>query len=688
MYGEPKNSPFVPNIQKDIIAEREGPKPYIPQQYQQQPTKPQNSQFNKPIVDLQVYQPPKPRPQNLKDKDAINPAMYMPISTQNPYFPPQYNPYWPHYYNPQLVSPVIKTYNINTGGPFDNHAKLSAIYEDILPTKQFVNTSNTIGERVNMHNFVRSVFIKYHDGEDIDLDGKGKSGLLNYLKFLELNPYNTNQFDSNPYKSLPDDMLIYRSCYPIRYDDKSNTIQCAPNSIGMNIRIYKLSHAEYNLKKLQQANFYDYDLWREIAYYEYIREQVLKRNVCPNFTLLYAYYICEKCNIDFDKLSAIKGKQKMKIPKFSIPQNTQSTVPQNTQPIMPQQTTTIGLNTIIKQQIQNNPNPIVTQNLDSFSGRGLVALTEAPTYNIYGWSSRTYKAEGNINRMVNTGYHKSEIWMSILFQLMVGLYVLQLHKIAFNGFSLEDNVYIKDITQHDNVTTFWKYKIHGFEFYVPNHGYLLMIDTNYKDIEKNGFTVAKNKSSNNHKIYSNIFNDNAYDDTQLHNMCFNSFINAFNPNAFSNSFTNYGGTPPPEDIKTLIGKIHTEATNKNANTDIGYYISRYMTKLLNNRLGTYLSEIESKNVRKDDGTQFQRGQMVVHEIQNETYKFAIYIEENNTSANILTKQDPKSNDIEILTVSKDLLWNYSKQDAIIQNYKPTESNLNEDELLEVYVIEK
>lgn len=61
------------------------------------------------------------------------------------------------------------------------------------------------------------------------------------------------------------------------------------------------------------------------------------------------------------------------------------------------------------------------------------------------------------------------------------------------------------------------------------------------------------------------------------------------------------------------------------------------------------------------------------------------MENNNGTAKILTKD---INDIEIK--DKDVpigtLFNYSLNEPIIQNYKPGEANMNEEELLETYVI--
>lgn len=693
LYKDQKNSPFIPNVQKKIV---EGPKKYekpFDKPYDNQdpsgkflPSAYPGKNQSQPLVDLQVYNPPRPPP---KKKPEINAAMYMPIPTQTPYFPPQLNPMWPYAYNPQLVAPVIKQYSINDG-PFVNYSTLSVVKEDTLPG-QFDNTSNSLGERTNIYNFVRSVFIKHYDGEDIDLDGKGNNSLLSYLKFLELNPYHKSSGKHNPYNGLPNDMVLYRSCYPIRYDEKTNSVQCAVNSIGMNIRIYKLSFAEYNIKKLKENNFDDYNIWREVAYYEYIREQVIKRKISPNFAIMYCYYISEKCNIDFNKIKSMNGSkltmndvtkavEKADMTKAAAEDMLKSMhIKANIPP-------PIAEHEIVKPIMNKQCNDkLAKQDLDSYSGRGLVALTEAPTYNIYGWSSRKYTQEGNVHKMINTGYHTSAVWMSVLFQIMSAMYVMQLHKIAFKKFTIEDNVYIKDLTQHENVVTYWKYVINNFEYYVPNYGYLVMIDSNYKDVG-NDYTLGIKSTSKDYKIYSPMFNNNTIDDATIQTMCFNAFKEVINPNTFTNAFTNYGGTPPPEDIKALLGKIYTEATATSAPTDISHYIYKCMSKLLNNRIGTYLNEIEVKNIRKDTATEFKTGQIVVMADAYERYKFCVFIKQENTAITVCTKENPKNADMVEINTTVGAIIPYSSHENIIQNYKPSEANLNEDELLETYVI--
>lgn len=645
--------------------------------------------MNKPLVDLQVYQAQtKPPPK----KPIVNPAMYMPIPVQTPYFPPQMNPVWP-YYTPSLVSPVIKQYSVNNG-PFVNYSTLSLIKEDALP-KQFVNTSNTLGERLNIHSFVRSVFIKYNDGEDIDLDGKGTNSLLSYLKFMELNPYNVSQHPMNPYTGLPDDMLIYRSCYPIKFDDRTNSVQCAPNAIGMNIRIYKLTNAEYNIKKLNQTNFNEYDVWREMAYYEYLREEVIKKKMCPNFVLMYAYYIAERCNVDFNKIKQLKGTygKSNTRPQFPLSGMTGANGPMGATGL----NGPMGANlSVIQNVVSQTVHPLLrfkTQSfvdtLEQYSGKGIVALTEAPTYNIYTWASKSYKTFGNIQKMMNTGYHTKEVWMSILFQIMVALYVLQLSGIAFNNFTLEDNVYVKDISQHENIVTYWKYKIKNFEFYVPNYGYLVLIDSNFKDLVGSGFTILQKKTPLEFKIYSNIFKDNVYDANSLNDKCFSNFTSTVNSNSFTNAFTNYGGTKPPSEIIDLLNKIYNDATSGSSNKDISHYIISHMGKLLNNRVGTYLTETEVKNIRKDDNKEFESGQMIVQQTQNQQYKFVIFVSQGqNNLVEVLTKVDQNAEDISRSNIERTVLFNYSRYDSILQNYKPMEANLNDEDLLETYVVAK
>jgi len=607
-------------------------------------------------------------------------------------YPLMYNPYLIAGYGypgmpisgtaaPGFATPYVKQYNVVVNGPNDPHDKFSLIYEDTLPTKKNVNTSSTIGERIAMSEFIYSAYIRKYNGEDIDLNGFGENSLYRFLKFLDINPYDCKKHLTGPYKNLPSNVLFYSACYPIKYDNATNSIQCAPNSIGVLVRIYKMSEDEYIGK-----NNIEHNLWREVGFYEYIRENVIKKKVSPNFPLLYCYYISQNCNINFQKLELVKGninKVNMNLPVFNKDCTTA---------------------TVYKKVPQ----------------RALVALTEAPTYSLCGWATKTYTQVylSNVRQNINPGYHRAEVWMSVLFQLIDALSVMQKYKIAFTNFTMEDNVYIKDLNENENITLYWKYKISGYDYYVPNYGYLVMIDSNYKDkcYDPNYNSVLNNLNNPNVNsnlnanhlpsqipIFDNTINninamanpDNANTNPKIiaeifHNhdaeqKAFCQFKECFNPNTWSLSFTNVGGTKPPETIMNLINRIYDEINKPNSSRIIEDYIHKFFGSMLNNRIGTILTKQEYDNVRQEEAKVFDKGQIVVEEFQPNTYKFVLFEKEENNNAYIITREDPLKDDFINKIVPISSLVNYSKWDTIVQNYKPSERILSDNDLIEVYV---
>ena len=75
---------------------------------------------------------------------------------------------------------------------------------------------------------------------------------------------------------------------------------------------------------------------------------------------------------------------------------------------------------------------------------------------------------------------------------------MQINKIFISNFDLERNVFVKDLSFRGTVTEYWKYKINGVDYYIPNLGYLVMIDSNFGDVEfenDNSFICSLNISS-------------------------------------------------------------------------------------------------------------------------------------------------------------------------------------------------
>lgn len=693
-YVEERTNPSIPLEQREIQNQRFGEKAQMFEKQKQQ---------EKQLINLQVYQPQKPK-QDQQKYDGI--SFYPPMNI-NPFYPPQYaNSLMPSSLSmlgsmyPMTVN-VNKIYEINGTGPTGQHNKLMMIYEDILPEKTLKATFKTLGERLTQIQFVRNILFYEGDGAETSLDGTTANSLLSHMKFLDLNPYFSSKYSDNPYKGLPDGFLLYRTCYPIKRTEPFGHPVCARDSMALNVRIYKLNAGGYLLNKQNNVKFHEYNQWREIVYYEYVREHIIKKKLCPNFITMFGYYLCRKSNIDFDKIAQINIDEKLKVPppeKLINPIGYLNIYDQKQSDFV--KDVTKGLRML-------NPGHIIQKldaekcledtqfsqkpvDLNEYTGEVIVAITESPTYSIYSWASKTYKQEGNTRRMVNTGYHNDQIWRSIIFQLMVSMYVMSIHKIYIKDFSLRNNVFIKDLVMEGNVVNYWKYRINGIDYYIPNYGYVLVIDSNYKDVDNiPNQTIGSGQQS--YKLDGAIFSGgntiSGSEDIKILNM----FKEAINRNNFDNDFTREGGIKPDTAILTLLESMYTDK-----DINIENYFINYMSKFMNNRIGTYLKEQEIIHIRHDDLKDFKKGQMLVYEESAGTYRFVLFLDVTNGVATILTKKNTSQNDPQYVDKENEMiiqtkvnittLSNYSLTEPIVQNFKPTESNLSEDNILETYNI--
>lgn len=728
MYNNPINDPSIPNESKQNFYNRKAER---------------NIPENPPTLSLQYYQPRPPQKPR-----TIDPAAFDPTYGQGIAYPPQmlYGYPQPFGYPPMNIPPIIKNIQINTDGPVASHQRIGIIYEDALSTKPFAPTLSSIGERLSVYQVVRSSVFNNADGNDISLDGKttmygggtNKYSLLSFVKFGELNPYNTYKLSPNPYKGLPDGFLIYRSCYPIRHDSGSGSTTCSKDSTGVNVRIYKLLEGSFLFNRLDKKKYSNYDEWRELAFYEYIRETIFKKKSCPHFVTLFGYFIAERCGIDFDQVNLIKYGEKPKTePEYiytdipvakgdkrkamehppllkqysnSFNNETVLAVPPfmtNASQIAKREESTGTIfktswaNSVSATKIvsaddknircANSEGSILDINPNAYTGKVLVMLTESPTYNIINWATKTYQSNGgNVKQMINRGTHDENEWMNILFQTMVALYVMQLNNICIKNFSFEENVLIKDLTLRGTVTNYWKYKIDDMDFYLPNLGYLVMIDSNYKDVNNvmdETLTFSKSKT-NTSKIDGEFLGSTRTND-ELKDCVFEMFKNTFNSNIFDREFEKDGGARPPAEIIKLLDEIMTDTSNAKTPEEksIKTYIVKYMKKYLHNRVGTYLKDSEITSIRREDGRPFVKGQIAVYEDGHGSYKFVIFCNyENGTdSAKIITKNDG-TNDLVFDIVNSSMILNYSKAEPIMQTFRQNEANMNEDDLLETYIV--
>lgn len=579
---------------------------------------------------------------------------------------------------PNVQIPMQKVYNINLPGPTGGHVEMNKIYENILPGKDIRFTSITLGERLTMYDYVRQILVQINDGENISLDSDGHRSLMSYIKFMELNPNYYSPLYNNPYKGLPYGLLIYRSCFPIQLDAKSQSVICAKESIGLNIRLYSLTIAEYYSYKFRQPIYKEYDVWREVAYYEYVRENIIKTRQSPNFPILYAFFLSPNRKIDFFSLKKGCLTQKdmltREYQRFLEVHKLRNIEPNKSMVYRPLTISDYG-----RRNINKLPDEIDIE-LQFYSGTTLIVITEAPTQNLYQWASRIYETEGIVKRMISSGFYNEDVWLNILFQIIYGLYILQIHGIYVRNMTIEDNIYIKDLPSSGQSMGYWKYVINGIPYYLPNYGYIVLIDTNFKDIVPQMKTLGPYKRE--YKIYtSNIFGK-SYSMESVRKKVFDNFRNIINTNAFTKEHTYNNVMKPPEYIMTLIGKM-MEYTDPN----LEHIFIKYFRQFLNNRIGTLLrKDTEVPNIREFT-TSFKNGEMAVEVIEENLYKWCIIIEqEPDGFVKILTKEKPNIPDFIEKRIRMETLKQYPSSERIEQNFNGTGTNFSEDSLLETYII--
>lgn len=562
------------------------------------------------------------------------------------------------YYNWQLDAnniPVVKNYNISLGGPGGTHSQISKLYEDLLPVDIKRNTYNSLSERLLIYDFIRNVLVQHHDGELIDVAENNKAtgvvNLLSYIKFMEINPYYFDRLTSNPYNTLSDNLVIYSAGYPVRFE--KNKLITAKNSIGLNIRFYELLEGEYYINKLgvsrdgsDDIKYDDFDLWREIKFYEYIREHVIKNKGSPNFGLIYSYFTAENFGLSFESLRDIKKKYKKKSYNGLTLEQAKNLNERYKKILKDQlEQTRNALNGRATQYdtygaLLNAYYPTNNDEIDSFllknthlmkpTKYALVAITEAPHQSLYSWASKVYTSNitGPIKTMVKTGYHSPKIWKSIIFQILAGLETLNKHEICIRDMTIEDNIYIKNLGDTGHLIGHWKYIINGTEYYVPNYGYLVMIDSRYKDIRSEGKLIDDGSligktGDTQYKTYGRMISDYDDDERKKFIQCFNKSVRGIFSKNFDQSFKNYGIVLPADEILDLLNDLNNKfqystvpndyylndsypdlAINYEKRNQVRNAIKDNFTEYLHNRIGTELNDKEKDFV--DNTTQYTK----------------------------------------------------------------------------------
>lgn len=548
--------------------------------------------------------------------------------------------------------PIQKVYNINLQNQLSGNHSLSRIYEDMLPGNPYSLTAISVNERKQLIDFFRNSILDSTDGEEMVMSG-GKNSLLSYIKVLDINPYSTN---NNPYHDLPRNFILYRAGYPVRYDEKSKTIGLSKQSMGINVRMYMMSQGDINCIKINnRINEDNFDLWREIKYYDWVKN-ILSKKVSPNFISPILYKIDSESKINWSQIDIIKSKG---IPTQQIINqnknretinNLHNLDPNLFQGLIPRH---FGNNIKLQKSRSNKADLTIS------AGKTLILLTEAPTTSFMKWSSIVYDRFGSVNKMISTGHHNVDVWKSILFQLVYTMTILQEQKIYIKNFSLENNVFIKDIFFDSNAIGSWIYKVDNIDYYIPNYGYILMVDSKYTDIDPN--EVASNPNTQIYKIYGSLYGDSLSTSNLIESMVYIQFKELINPDNFTHSFRVKGCSIPDSSIIGLLKSIHDDLSTQK----IRDFIPKYFGNFVHNRIGTLLLKSEKDNVYTYSRPNFLHGNLMVWEKRFNEYEWVIYIGDatnNSLKKSILTKTNKK---YEVIDVFVSSLFGYPENEPIL-----------------------
>lgn len=539
---------------------------------------------------------------------------------------------------------IYKDYNINIGGPNADHNLATMVYEDALPPVDIYTSYRTLRERSSLTDYIRGTFITIEDGERTDFKG-GPQSLNSRLKLLHLNPYNSYYFSSNPYKGLPRDMLIYKSCYPIVYDPSNISVQCKKSSVGINMRVYRLTKEEYQTKhalfsetikyapddilqttveinKIKQTKKpIEYNVWRDLEYFNYIRNYINKPNHSPNFIGSYCYFLNYSADISFLK-NGVKNEK---------------------------------LNTNVEH---------INSNI------AMILLTESSNSNLYSWASDIYVTEKNIKKQTYSGYKTSEVWISIITQILFSFYVMDTYKFIFYDMDIERNFYIKDVSYSIDSKQYWRYKINNIDYYLPNYGYLLLVDHDFHDLnDEKQYKVLGTFLGDKESIIDQRIRTNA-------KKCINS-------NNFGSEFKNIGGIRPSENVIAFIDNINRDLSTNKSFEEI---IIDNCYRFIHNRVGTLIRESEYANIRKNEYKRFNRGELVIWEEKYDRYKIVLYIQDEDEYNSLCYTRVNNNNDSSFTKqlIQKDLLYHYSEDEIIRQDIRVNEPSYNLDYLIETY----
>ena len=452
--------------------------------------------------------------------------------------------------------PIQKIYNITIGDPGITGNFIGDFYEDMIPSSPYPLNSLSLEDRIKLRGYVRNILIEKMDGEEMNIT-EGKS-FRKYVKWGPFNPYSLSNNPYNDIGSKFTLYSVFypmrydqdKKLFNVAKDATSFNIRTYDLSIGslysdrltdemklenfnvfreltyyrfvlseiinkkvspnfVNMILYKVDKAtkikykklvEFKLRHLPKA-------LRDIAYKPVdivasIDEQIRNaRTFLNHFKVKYPKDSLENPGIlnDYIKKIIEDPDKRAEAEKLVLAAGlTLEDIPIKKDIADKKEKVAIYQSKMKQLRAVLSVFGLKPEAFDSFedeSKKSLILMTEGPTHNILRWASPAYNKNGSQNIMIGTGYHTEEAWMSVYFQIIHTMMVLEKHEIYFRELSLDKNIFIKDIYHDAGNVGYWKYIVNDISYYVPNLGFIVMFDSSYSDkidIFKKKYSIDKN----------------------------------------------------------------------------------------------------------------------------------------------------------------------------------------------------
>ena len=704
-YKTEKNTPFTTNDEKNVYNKKktENPQnytqPIILEQTIYDTSKPQNTKPQYPPAFIPLYD---------NQGEVANVLPYGSIK------------------NPIYSEPIQKIYNISLANPLMNHTTINRVFEDVLPGDPFNLNFNSTYERIQLSEFIKNNIYSQTGGADT---------LLSYLKLIDLNPYTLNK---NPYQDLSNDFMLYRAAYPIRYNENKNNIEIAKNALGLNIRLYNMSLGEINAEKINnKINKEKFNLWREIKYYNHVREELIKKKISPNFISIIFDKIDINKNINWDEFNDIK-------------KNGIITTNKNINNLH-NLTTTTNLSFLNKKKINiycfsnlsdsfiSEWQNIISDSILSNINFLLIDINDSHKmnehYNILSEYSTSYPLVifqvDNIKKQYNDLMDYETIkkyilqvlyenkldltlssnntlilvteapnnniisWMSPVYEsfgtvskmISTGYHTIKVWEIILFQIVYIFAVLQKEELYFENISLAQNFYIKDLYVENTNVSYWIFTINNYNYYIPNygHLVLFDSKYTDNKDKFklscTKLFNDNDYTKDEIFKKIFDQFKEILDPINFTNKLKLMGGLEPPSEILYIIQNIYNDS-----DTTIQNYFKKYFNFFLHNKIGELLTKTEKEIINILNRPVLNIGNLIVYQERYDEYRWVLYDGtdiSNNLIHNILHKDD-NNNIINKSTRSFNLIG-YPEINKIYPN-NINSVNYDEKNLIEKYIL--